>query len=155
MASDNKTNAELDAFAFDIFKQTCAVRAVKGNGEQVVIDSYRKAETFMSVRDKIRSGALDVAEPVGPQLADCCAPNLPRNHPHNLVAKLYTNRNGTSIPGDLKKVGRIYEWLKANPTPETDQEQIVTRLAAQFSELGWDLPTINTARAIFPAYVSN
>ena|SRR3990167_2874049 len=148
MASDK----ELEEKAFEIFAQT----PLHMRGDKVALDSFRKAQDFINVRNALSKGELDVKKPEGPQLADCCAPNLPRNHPHNLVAALYTERKtGAEHCGDIQKVGRIKAWLDKNPMPETDPEQLVPRLAAAFPELSWDVPTINTARAIFPAYCVN
>lgn len=149
----DKTSSELDDLAFRIYSERVA--AGRG-GEAVAIDSYRKATDFVTVRDKMRTGQLSAAKPEGVQLAECCAPNLDRNHPLNLVAKVFTDRKGASFPGDISKVRRINKWLSENPTPESDPEELVPRLSQSFPELGWNLPTINTARAVFPNYsVSN
>lgn len=149
MASEK--NEELDTMAFELFTKT----PLSMRGEKVVTDCYRKAQEFITCRDSIRSGKLEVKKPEGPQLADCCAPNLPRNHPHNLVAAVYTDKAGAKHLGDIEKINRIKKWLDANPTPETDQDQIVPRLAQSFPELGWDASAILTARAVFPAYCKN
>lgn len=139
---------ELDTLAFELFK----ARAGRQGGEFEALAAYKQAEAFLSVRDKVHTGELTPAGPEGPQLADCCCPNMPRTHPYNLVAKLHTDRKGVETLGDLGKVNRIKKWLDKNPTPESDPENLVSRLNREFPELGWDLPTINTARAILPAY---
>lgn len=141
---------ELDTLAFELFKQRAS--NLRQASEFEAIQAYKQAETFLAVRAKVQSGELTPAEPEGPQLADCCCPNLPRTHPYNLVARLHTDRKGVETPGDLGKVNRVKKWLDKNPTPETDPENLVARLNREFPELGWDLPTINTARTILPSY---
>lgn len=157
MANDKTaTSPELDELAFRIYTESVARTSGRRGGDKLAMDSFRKAESFLAVRDKVRSGELKTSSSDGPQLADCCAPNLPRNHPHNMVAAHYTDRkSGQSIPGDLAKVSRVAKWLAVNPTPESDPDELVQRLRSQFPELTWDLPTINVARAVFPAYAIN
>ena len=133
-------NPELDGLAFDIYKQRCANGQ---GGEQIAIDSYRKATDFIAVRAKMQTGQLNPAKPEGIQADYCRAPNQPKTHPHNLVAS-----NG----GDLARVARINAWLNKNPTPESDPNELIPRLRSAFPELSWDLPTINIARQTFPAY---
>lgn len=151
----DEPNKELDALAFEIYSKRVASHPVKGGGERDALDSYRKAEAFLAVRKKVRAGETKTKELDGPELCDCCAPNLPRNHPHNLVAKLYTDRKGTKIPGDITKVNRILAWLNKNPTPESDPEELVSRINREFPDLDWKEAEINTARAIFPSYANN
>lgn len=149
-------NSERDALAFQIFCQAHASRALRRDGEREAIESFRKADAFLAVKKKMASGELKVNKPDGPQLAECCLPNQDANHPLNLVAKMYTNRKtGASRPGDLNKVAAIKKWLDRNPTPEGNPEELVNRLNAEFSNLNWDLPTINVARAVFPSYCQN
>lgn len=156
MANETKEqSSELDELAFEIYSKRVAAHPVKGGGERDALDSYRKAEAFLAVRKRVRAGETKVKEPDGPELCDCCAPNLPRNHPHNLVAKVFTDRKGTKIPGDLAKVNRIAAWLNKNPTPESDPEELVSRINHEFPELDWTQTEINTARAVFPAYCKN
>lgn len=138
-----EADPELDALAFEIYKQRIATTHVKRGGEQIALDSYRKAEDFLRIRDKIRSGDTSTKQPEGPQLSDCSAPNLSENHPHNMVSKRY---------GDLTKVNRIKKFLDQNPTPESDPGELVGKINREFPGIGWDLPQVNTARAIFPAY---
>ncbi len=151
MASD-KTSEELDRLAFDIYRERVARGIVNKSGEQIAVESYRKATEFLAAREKIRTGALDAEKPVGPQLCDCCAPNLHKTHPHNIVSQQM---------GDLAKVNRLKKWLDANPTPEGDPVDIVHRFVQAFPECQWGkdttetLAAINTARAIFPHYCAN
>jgi hypothetical protein len=144
---------ELHEKAFEIYSAMVAKSPTGRGGEQQARAAYRKAEAFLAVRDGMQSGTMKASKTDGPVLADCCAPNLHRTHPYNLVSQRF---------GDLAKVGRIKKWLDANPTPERDPEELVGRLKEQFPELVWDTPplnpgtsTINIARAIFPAYCTN
>ncbi len=136
---------EVDELAFQIFAQRMASLPGKRGGEPEALDAFRQAEAFLAVRGRVRSGEAKKAaeEPV---LADCCAPNLRRTHPHNLVSQRL---------GDLAKVNRVKQWLDRNPTPERDADELAHRLNREFPDLNWDLPTINVARAIFPAYCKN
>ena len=154
-AEPMQKDTELDTLAFDIFSKRVAAKPAT-SGEQDAALAYRQAEAFLAIRKKFRAGELKAKEPEGVQLCDCCAPNLPRVHPVNLVAKNYANRrDGVPHPGDLHKVNRILRWLNGNPTPEGDPGQLVARLNREFPELGWDLPTINVARQLFPQYATN
>ena len=158
MANEKATGGfdDLDDLAFQIFSQSVASHAAKRGGEREAIESYRKAESFLAIRRRVKSGELKPKEPDGPQLADCCAPNLPRTHPHNLVARQFTDRKtGAVIAGDIARVNRIKQWLDRNPTPETNPDELVHRLGREFPDLNWTLVEINTARAIFPAYAKN
>jgi hypothetical protein len=137
------TNTELDDMAFDIFKETVAKSQTGRGGERQAKMAYQKAESFLAVREAVRNGDLEPSKQDGPMLTDCCAPNLKRTHPHNLVSTRF---------GDLKKVDRINQWLSKNPTPEGNPDELIDRAKKEFPELEWDLPTINTARAIFPSY---
>ena len=130
----DKINVELDELAFRIYSEMVAKQPANIAAERLALASYRKAESFLSVRGRVRSGELEATEPTGPQLADCSAPNLKKTHPHNLVSQRF---------GDLKRVEQIKAWLDKNPTAET------------YPELDWDVPTTNVARTIFPAYVKN
>lgn len=153
-ASTPSAPDDLDALAFQLFSDRAA--ASGRGGEPEALDSYRKAENFIAVRRRVRAGELKSQAPTGPQLADCCAPNLPRTHPLNLVAAQYTDRRtGMTVAGDLAKVNRIKVWLDRNPTPEKDAEELPGRLAKEFPDLNWDLPTLNVARAVFPAHCGN
>jgi len=158
MANDKSptqpAHPDLEGLAFDLFRQRVGVtgRAT----EYEALQAYRHAETFLAVREQVRAGALTPAGPEGLQLDSACSPNLPPTHPYNLVAKVHTDRKtGVQTPGDLGRVAKIKAWLDKNPTPENNPDELVSRLNRQFHGLGWDLPTINTARAILPAYCEN
>lgn len=141
--ANEKNSVELDQFAFEIFKQAVASSPVKRGGEQQAIASYEKAEAFLAVRDRVRSGTLKPEQPKGPRLAPFSAPNMSKTHPHNLVSERF---------GSLERVAKINKWLEANPTPERDPEDLVPQVNRAFGDLNWDLPALNTARVIFPAY---
>lgn len=144
--ADTKPNIELDSFAFEIFKEAVAKSPASRGGEQQARAAYVKAEAFMAVRDKVRAGELKAVKPDGPVLADCCAPNLKRTHPFNLVSQRF---------GSLEKVNRIAAFLDKNPTPEGEPDELIAKVNREFPDLSWDLPAINTARTIFPAYVKS
>lgn len=144
MAAEKQTT-ELDDKAFELFREMVAKSPTGRGGEQQARAAYMKAEAFLTVREAIRSGAMKPTRQEGPALTDCCAPNLRRTHPHNLVSQRF---------GDLKRVSVINQWLERNPTPERDPEELVSRINSEFPDLSWDTPAINTARAIFPTYVT-
>ena len=150
----NEINQELETMAFDLYAKRVATLPPGRNGERDVIESFARAEEFLAVRKKVRSGEVKAKGPTGPQLSDCCAPNLPRSHPINLVAQTFTDRKGSQVPCDLAKINRIAKFLAVNPTPEKDPDELVVKLNREFPELGWTLPEINTARAIMHAYVN-
>lgn len=147
-------NEELDDLAFEIYKERVGRGLTRRNGEHEAAESYRRAEAFLAVRKKVRAGELKPTKEEGPQLAESCAPNLPRTHPINLVARVHIDRKGVETPGNLDKIRRIKDWLDKNPTPEDDPERLVHQFGREFHDLGWDLPKINTARAIFGAYTA-
>ena len=129
-----KLNQELDELAFRLYVERAATAAVNRLDEQTAIDCYRKAEAFLAVRDRVRSGEAVTVKPTGPQLADASCPNLKKTHPYNLVSQRF---------GDLKRVRQINQWLESHPTADS------------YEELEWDGPTVRTARQIFPAYCGN
>ena len=145
MAEPNLKDTELDTVALDIYIARSGMHS-PAQAEAVVVDSYRKASAFLAVKKKLREKGIDAAIPPEPEGADCRAPNLKPMHVHNLVA-----RNG----GNLPLVNRIKKWLDANPTPERDPEELLNKLNRAFPELGWDLPTVNVARQVFPVYATS
>ena len=143
MATEEK-NTELDDLAFEIFARRIATLPVHRAIERDILDSYRKAEAFLAVKAKVHAeGLKTMVAAIEPPGSDCRAPNLRRNHPLNLVSR---------VDGDLNKVKQVQKFLAVNPTPAIDPQELVTRLNRSFPDLGWDLPTINVAREIFPAY---
>lgn len=125
--------------------------------ERLATDIIRKARAFCSAMEKAESGALDVAEPTGVQLADYCAPNLPPTSPFNLVSSRF---------GDLAFVQKVAAWLEKNTEPpyESDlklaawRKSLVEKANAEFkfhnrdNGAQWTMADINAARQIFPAY---
>lgn len=137
------SDSERERLAFEIFaKQVAGVR-VNRVVEQEAIEAFRKADTFIAAREKVKAGALK--ESVETEvLADCRAPNMPAYHPLNLVA-----RNG----GNLEKVRRIYKLIEQTQSvDDSAQTNLVERINRTFPELQWDMSALNVARSIFPAY---
>ena len=154
MAEMKIISKELDDLAFRIFTQRAAVNPRASEGDAVL--AFRAADAFLATREKIKSGELTPRPPEGPQLAECCAPNLPKTHPHNLVARVWQDRQGGSpVPGDLGRVNRILGWLQKNPAPppgsDVSPSEQVNRINREF-DLPWTETELNLARAIFPAY---
>lgn len=137
----NEKNPELDELAFRIY---CEHVGTSRGGDKLVIDSYRKAETFISVREKIRNGTMQLEKPDAGLLADCCAPNQPPNFPLNLISQQH---------GDLVQVNRIAKWLSSNP-PTDDEPELVARFNRAFPGYAWPGPEINRARVVFPAFAN-
>jgi hypothetical protein len=142
-----------DDLAFQIFSKRAT--STRRTGEREALAAYAQADAFLSAREKIKTGKVKQIEEVQ-TMADCSAPNLPRTHPLNLIAQTYTDRRtGKQYPGDLAKVKQIKAWLDKTLTPNVNPEELAERLAADFPELRWDLPTINVARAVLPHYATN
>jgi hypothetical protein len=141
VADDKMT--ELDEIALQIYAQRQSAPRI--SGESDALDCYRRADAFLAVRAKVRKGELKAAKPTGPQLSDCCAPNLRKNHPLNLVSQKY---------GDLGRVDRIAKWLDTHPTPERDPEDLVIAFNREHGGLDWALHEIATARLVFPTYAT-
>lgn len=144
MANDprQQPQTEIDTIALEIFSKFVAAQPTR-SGEQMAIGAYRAAEQFLAVRARVRAGELQPAKVEGPQLSEASCPNQRPTHPVNLVSQRF---------GNLEKANRIRVWLSQNPTPEKDEGELVDRLNRQFPELSWDMPTINTARVLLPAY---
>ncbi|MSR60299.1 MAG: hypothetical protein EXS05_22105 [Planctomycetaceae bacterium] len=140
--ANEKLDNELEAIAFEIYKQTVSHGSAIAN-ERQAIDAFAKADTFIAVRERARAGKLEIKKPVGKQLADCSAPNLPETHPHNIVSQRF---------GSLEKVLRIKKWLDENP-PTEDQTYLIPKVNRAF-DLSWKVPELNLARTIFHEYVN-
>lgn len=153
--AEPKQSEELNEIALQIFAQRAAVNPRAGESDAVL--SFRAADAFLATRQKMARGELTPKQAEGPQLADCCAPNLPKTHPHNLVAKVWQDRKGGNpVPGDLNKVAKLHAWLVRNPQPTGEDavtlaKEQVAAINREF-DLGWEVAELNTARAIFPAY---
>lgn len=140
-----KINPELEELAAEFAKASAAGNP-RSDGTASAVAAFRNAAAFLAVRDKMRSGGLTSDKATGPQLADCCAPNLPKTHPHNMVSSRF---------GNLDRVQKVKAWLDAHPTPESEPETLIPDINRAFPEISWDLPTINTARTLFPFYCAN
>jgi hypothetical protein len=138
--ANEKINSELDELAFRIYAE-CVSRSPRA-GEQLAIDCYRRAETFLVAREKIRNGTASLAKP-DTTLSDCRAPNQPKNFPLNLVSQAF---------GNLSQVNRIAKWLEGHP-PTDDDAEFVGQFKTAFPEHNWPMPEINRARVLFPNYV--
>lgn len=153
-----KTNDQLDELAFELYKHRSPHLPPSRSGKPVAADCYRKAADFIETQKEIRSGRMTVAKPLGPQLADVSAPNMPANYPLNIVARNFQDRKGGDpIPGDLARAARYYAWLQKNPVADdatdTAKADFVNRLVRTFPELtGWDAATAALARATFKPY---
>ena len=146
MADDKKNNvatgAELEAVALEIYGKLVSA-GVPRNGEQLATAAFVKANEFLAVKAKIKSGEISLEPKEESKWSDVCAPNLPKFHPHNLVSRAM---------GDPELVKKIHEWLEKNPTPERNPEELVDRLNRTFRSLDWSDTEVKTARAIFPEY---
>jgi hypothetical protein len=141
-----------DDLAFQIFSQRAT--STRRTGEREALQAYAQADAFLSARERMKSGTLKTVDK-SPLMADCSAPNLPRTHPLNLIAQTYTDRRtGKQYPGDLAKAKAIVAWLSKNMTPNVNPEELAEKMASDFPDLRWDLPTINVARAVLPAYAN-
>lgn len=141
---DEKEQAEMDKLAFELYGKRVASHRLD-MAEATLLDCYRKAALFIKVRQRIRTEGISLAVPDEPEGADCRAPNLRPTHPYNLVAQ---------VGGDLSKANRIKKFLDVNPTPAGDNgpEELLTKLNRTFPDLGWDMPTVNVARALLPVH---
>ncbi len=146
--ANEKENApaknEVDAMAFEIFKDRVA-GGMKRQPEQEAILAFKLAEAFVRTRNSIARGDVKTSEPEGIRLAEVSCPNQKRTHPINLVSQRY---------GNLDRAQKINAWLAKHPTPESEPEELVHSLNKEFPDLSWDLPQINTARAVLPAYAA-
>lgn len=124
-------SSQIEEKAFHLFAARTAVGFAKRGVEQIAMNCFRDAESFLTVAKNIRSGELSVKPLVGKQLATVSAPNLKPTHPLNMVSQRF---------GNINRVKKIYEQLMAEPTLE------------KIEEFDWGKPEIETARLIFPTY---
>lgn len=134
-------NNDVDELAFRLYAERVAGQPAQANGEASAAWAYRKAEDFISVRDKVKSG--DVKVLAVSKLADACAPKLKRTHPHNIVSQRFAADNGGEARV-LSMLKEIHTWLLQHPAAD-----------AQYDLLDWDAATTNLARNIIPNYVQN
>ena len=129
---------ERDELAFRLYAERIAKMPAQVNGEESSRWAFRKAEDFLTIRERIRAGTESTKAPEGPQLAEVSAPNLKPTHPHNLVSNRF---------GNLAKVREVKDWLDKHP--RSDESPVA------YAPLDWDAPTTNLARVLLPNYVSN
>lgn len=147
MAANEKEIAEVNAMAFEIFKDRVAAGNLKRSAEAEAAHAFQMAESFLKTRAAYAKGEIKPKAIEAARLSAASAPNLKRTHPHNLVSERF---------GNLDRVKKIKAWLDAHPTPEKDPDDLIHQLNREFADLSWDLPAVNTARALFPFYcVSN
>ncbi len=146
------THARLEEVALTIFSASLATGVHRTQLSVAASRAFEGATMFLAMSEEIEAGIRPAVmeEPKGPRPQDCCAPNLPKNHPINLIAAKHTRRNGDTAGGDLKLVAKIYNRIKdIDLTTKEDDFRI------EDSELGinWDKPIIATAQHLFPNFI--
>lgn len=126
-------NEVIEQRAFELFTARRAQLGLRGDAEQIAAECYRDAEAFSNVAQRVRSGEAPAARSAGPQLSDCCAPNLKPTHPVNMVSQRF---------GTLDRVQQIHAQLQADEKLDS------------LPEYEWGQSEVNTARTLFPAFVS-
>lgn len=132
--AESRGESELDRMAFSLFRETVPGIMGRISPETLVVNCYQNAKVFLETREKIRAGTFEIDKPIGPQLSDVSAPNLPDTHPHNLVSKEF---------GNLAEVERIHAHLRHNPMAEE----------YNVGQYRWNKTEVALARIIFPFYV--
>lgn len=136
---------EVDEFAFRLYAERIAKMPSHANGEAASAWAYAKANDFMAVRARVKSGeAVSVADS---KLSEASAPNLKPTHPHNLVSRRFAASHHGGEAKVLAMLREINAWLQAHP--RSDEAQVA------YDKLDWDVPTTNLARVLLPNYVSN
>ena len=81
----------------------------------------------------------------GPQLADVHCPNQAPTAPLNLCSQRH---------GSLAKVQQVKLWLDRSPPPPEDKDPagFLAAFNRQFPGLGWGMPEIGVALAVYPHY---
>lgn len=147
------SEVEVDSLAFQLYSDRIAKMPAQTNGDDVARWAYRKAEEFVGIRERVKSG--DTAVLKQSRLADAAAPNLKPNHPLNLVSQRYCEANGGEAKV-LATVAKILAWLASHPA--SDENPIALDQIDRFdpsTRFDWDVPATNLARTILPAYASN
>lgn len=134
MAKDNQAAASVEQLATRLFADRTARNPSGRATEATVLACYRDAETFMQTMARIQAGELSPATPAGPQLAEASCPNLPKQHPLNMVSSRF---------GNLQRVQELHAKLEADPKIET------------IEDLGWGKQEVITAREVFPHYAGS
>lgn len=135
---------ELDELAFRLYAERISKLPAQSSGEAAGAWAYRKAEDFLAIREKVKSGDTKVT--AVSKLADAAAPNLKKTHPHNLVSQRFAEDNGGEARV-LSMLKEIQTWLLNHP--RSDESPVA------YDRLDWDVPTTNLARILIPNYVSN
>ncbi len=135
---------EVDELAFRLYAERISKLPANASGEAASAWAFRKAEDFLAVREKVKAGDMSVI--VVSNLSDVRAPNLKKTHPHNLVSRFHADEHGGEAKV-LAMIKEIHTWLLNHP--RSDESPVA------YDKLDWDVPTTNTARVIFPNYVSN
>lgn len=130
MADNNKTQSSnaIKDLAFSLFTQRSGF-AHGQSAENVARRCFIDATAFLKVSDTIGSEGLQPIEDLNP-LDTAFARNLPKTHPINLMSREM---------GNVNRVKEVFEALEANPKAES------------YEPLGWGMPEVNQARALFPA----
>ena len=127
--------------------------------KQAGAKSFQAAQEFLSLSDQIRAGEISIQSPAsqGPQLADCCAPNLDENHPFNLMSQRFAL---DGVPADqiqkktaetINRIRAIYNRLKdVHPENYPDDDKKI------FKEEGvsWTKQEVAIAKKLFPQFAS-
>lgn len=117
--------------ALELFKTRSMSPGI--NPEQLAIDCFRSAKSFLAVSELVQSGEIAAIDNDTNPLDVACAPNLKKTHPVNLMSRAW---------GDVKKVESVLAELEADPSAES------------YEPFGWGRPEVNQARALFPAVVN-
>lgn len=152
-AKDIERDAEqLEQYAFQLFSDRSSRGVMKRGAGTLAKACFRDAKEFMDAAKLLRDGdPKQLAPSAFDALSDASAPNLKPTHPLNLVSKRFAEKN-TKKTGEaaanaaINRVSEIYAKLQAHPTAETTSE------IDGLDGLEWDKATVNTARAIFPAF---
>lgn len=143
----------LEQVALTIFSASLST-GVHGSQMSAAVDrSFAGAAAFLAASSAIEAGhkpAIPEANK-GPKFQDCSAPNLPKTHPHNLIAQKHTRRDGTTAGGDAALVEKIFDRIK-----DIDLTNKEDNFSVEDSELGinWDKPVIQTAQHLFPHFIA-
>lgn len=138
-----KEHNEIDELALSLYAERISKLPAQSSGEEAARWAFRKAEDFLAIRDRLRSGEKEVLHVS--KLADVAAPNLKKTHPHNLVSQRFADENGGEAKV-LAMIREIHNWLIAHP--KSDQSEVA------YDKLDWDVPTTNLARVLLPHYVN-
>jgi hypothetical protein len=138
--------SEIDELAFRLYAERLCKMPAQASGEAVSTWAYRKAEEFLSIREKVKSGGI-AATASESKLSEVSAPNLKPTHPHNLVSQRFADKNGGEAKV-LSMLREIHNWLLQHPST-TDNP-----IAYSDRGIDWDVPTTNLARVLLPNYVN-